>query len=62
MRNKGRTVSRDAILASVWGADSNVSENTVEVFISLLRLKVDQRTPKLIHTVRGFGYVMKEAV
>lgn len=60
MRNKGRTVSRDAIFASVWGVGTNISENTLEVFISLLRLKVDRREPKLIHTVRGFGYVMRE--
>lgn len=60
MRNKGRTVSRDAIFASVWGVGSDIAENTLEVFISLLRLKVDRREPKLIHTVRGFGYVMRD--
>ena len=60
MRNPGRAVSRDAILESVWGFSTDVSENTVEVFLRQLRLKVDTREPKLIHTVRGFGYMMGE--
>jgi len=59
MRHAGRAVSRDAILESVWGFGSDVTANTVEVFMRLLRLKVDTREPKLIHTVRGFGYLMK---
>jgi two-component system, OmpR family, response regulator len=61
MRNLGRVVSRDTILESVWGAGTDVSENTVEVFVRHLRLKVDTEEPKLIHTVRGFGYRMQEA-
>jgi two-component system, OmpR family, response regulator len=60
MRNSGRAVSRDTILESVWGFDSEVSENTLEVFMRLLRVKVDNREPKLIQTVRGFGYMMRE--
>jgi DNA-binding response OmpR family regulator len=60
MRNPGRAISRDTILQSVWGFESDVSENTVEVFMRHLRLKVDTREPKLIHTVRGFGYMMRE--
>lgn len=60
MRNRGRAVSRDAILQSVWGFDREVSENNVEVFVRQLRLKVDTGEPKLIHTVRGFGYIMRE--
>jgi len=61
MRNLGRVVSRDTILESVWGAGTDVSENTVEVFVRHLRLKVDTEEPKLIQTVRGFGYMMQEA-
>ncbi len=61
MRNPGRAVSRDAILESVWGFSTDVSENTVEVFLRQLRLKVDTREPKLIHTVRGYGYMMGES-
>ena len=61
MRNAGRAVSRDTILESVWGFSTDVNENTLEVFMRLLRLKVDTRQTKLIHTVRGFGYMMREA-
>lgn len=60
MRNPGRAVSRQTILESVWGFGTNVTENTVEVFMRLLRVKIDFREPKLIHTVRGFGYMMRE--
>jgi DNA-binding response OmpR family regulator len=60
MRNPGRAVSRDAILESVWGFSTEVSENTVEVFLRQLRLKIDTSQPKLIHTVRGYGYMMRE--
>lgn len=61
MRNAGRAVSRDTILESVWGFETDVTENTVEVFVRALRLKVDTREPKMIHTVRGFGYIMRES-
>jgi DNA-binding response OmpR family regulator len=60
MRNPGRAVSRDTILESVWGFGSEVNENTLEVFMGLLRGKVDTGDPKLIYTVRGFGYRMGE--
>jgi DNA-binding response OmpR family regulator len=60
MRNPGRAISRDTILESVWGFGSEVNENTLEVFMRQLRLKVDTREPKLIHTVRGYGYRMEE--
>jgi DNA-binding response OmpR family regulator len=60
MRNPGRAISRDTILESVWGCASDVTENTLEVFVRLLRLKVDTRAPKLIQTVRGFGYMLRE--
>jgi len=60
MRNAGRALSRDAIVESVWGFDSDVTGNTVEVFMRQLRLKVDTQRTKLIHTVRGYGYMLKE--
>lgn len=60
MRNGGRVISRDSIIESVWGFGSGITENTVEVFMRQLRLKVDTREPKLIRTVRGFGYMMQE--
>lgn len=60
MRNRGRAVSRDSILDSVWGFDHEVSQNNLEVFVRQLRHKVDTREPKLIQTLRGFGYMMRE--
>jgi DNA-binding response OmpR family regulator len=60
MRNRGRAISRDKILESVWGFSTEVTGNNVEVFVRQLRLKVDTSEPKLIHTVRGFGYMMRE--
>ncbi len=61
MRNAGRAVSRETILESVWGFNSDVSENTVEVFMRQLRLKADTQEPKLIHTLRGYGYMIRDA-
>jgi DNA-binding response OmpR family regulator len=61
MRNHGRVITRDTILESVWGFDTDVAGNTIEAFVRLLRLKVDMSEPKLIHTVRGVGYVMRES-
>ncbi len=58
MRNSGRAISRATILESVWGFNSGINENTLEVFMRLLRGKIGE--PKLIHTVRGFGYMMRE--
>ena len=59
LRNCGRVVRRETILESVWGFDCDVNENTLEAFVRLLRLKVDKREPKLIHTVRGIGYALR---
>ena len=56
-RHAGRIVSRHEILASVWGPSREVSENTLDAFVRLLRKKVDEGAQaKLIHTHRGFGY------
>jgi DNA-binding response OmpR family regulator len=60
MRNPGRAISRDTILESVWGFGTEVNENTLEVFMRLLRVKVDTGPAKLIQTIRGFGYMMRE--
>ncbi|HEU0266079.1 MAG TPA: response regulator transcription factor [Candidatus Saccharimonadaceae bacterium] len=57
MRNTGRPLSKDLIIAHVWDYDADILPNTVEVYVKYLRNKVDEpfKTP-LIHTVRGFGY------
>ena len=60
MRNQGRVVERERILNAVWGYSSEVTGNTIEAFVRLLRQKVDIGEPKLIHTIRGIGYTMRE--
>ena len=58
-RNEGRTITREVILESVWNNEERL-ENTVNFHITSLRKKVDADfDPKLIHTVHGFGYVLK---
>lgn len=58
-RNEGRVLSRDAIQYRVWDSEE-VTSNTVDVYIGLLRKKIDaNRAIKLIHTVHGFGYMLK---
>ena len=59
MRHKGKIVTKAQIIGNVWDYEADVLPNTVEVYIGYLRNKVDRsfkKKPKLIHTVRGFGY------
>jgi DNA-binding response OmpR family regulator len=57
---QGRVVSRRALIESVWGFDREIEENTLDAFMHLLRAKVDAPgRPKLIHTVRGIGYMVR---
>jgi DNA-binding response OmpR family regulator len=61
MRRAGRVVPRNTIVHSVWDSNEDVEENTLDAFISLLRNKVDRDYKvKLIQTVRGTGYTIKE--
>jgi DNA-binding response OmpR family regulator len=56
-RNAGRIVSRHEILTNVWGPSREVSENTLDAFVRLVRKKVDDGAEvRLIHTHRGLGY------
>jgi two-component system OmpR family response regulator len=60
MVNAGRVVSKGEILDQVWGHDDPDRDGSVvEPCLSYLRRKVDQGQPRLIHTVRGFGYVLR---
>jgi DNA-binding response OmpR family regulator len=60
VRRSGRVVSRAALVEAVWGFDEKIEHNTVEAFISHLRNKIDREfEPKLLHTVRGFGYSLR---
>jgi two-component system OmpR family response regulator len=59
MANAGRVVSKGQILDQVWDYDQARDASVVEPCLSYLRRKVDQGQPRLIHTVRGFGYVLR---
>jgi Response regulators consisting of a CheY-like receiver domain and a winged-helix DNA-binding domain len=62
MRRSGRVVPRDAIVDAVWDFDHEVEENTLDTFIRLLRSKIDrEHDRKLIQTVRGIGYTIRES-
>lgn len=60
-RNRGRVLSRMTLLENVWNINFNLETNVVDVYINYLRKKVDARyEPKLIRTVVGMGYVLKD--
>lgn len=62
MRNQRIVVSRQALLDEVWGYDPFAETNTVDVFISNLRRKLESAgEPRVLHTVRGAGYVLRAA-
>ena len=61
MLNRGRVLSREKILNHVWGYDYYGGENVIDVYMNYLRKKIDHNhTRKLLHTVRGMGYVLRE--
>jgi len=61
MRNAGRVVSKTMIMEHVWDYDFDPQTNVVDVLVSRLRAKIDRdHEKKLIHTVRGVGYVLRE--
>jgi DNA-binding response OmpR family regulator len=61
-RRPRRVFTRSELLDFVWGSERDVTPSTVETYISYLRHKIDQEvTGKLIHTVRGVGYTLREA-
>ena len=61
LRNPGRVLTRTQIIEHVWDYDFDSGTNLVDVYVNYLRKKVDSgREPRLIHTVRGVGYVLKE--
>ena len=54
-----RQLKKEQIIMQVWSYESDIMPNSVEVYIKHLRSKIDEpfeNVPKLIHTVRGFGY------
>ena len=61
LENKERVISRESLLDHVWGFDFVGETNAVDVYIRFLRAKIDEHCGiKLIHTVRGVGYVIRE--
>jgi two-component system OmpR family response regulator len=61
MRRSGQVLPRGAIVEAVWGFNVDIEENTLEAFVSSLRNKVDRGfNQKLIHTIRGVGYCVRE--
>ena len=61
MHNRGRVLSRMELLENVWGIDFNMSTNVVDVYVNYLRKKIDTSpAQKLIHTMIGMGYILKE--
>ena len=61
LRNPGRALARDVIMDRVWGWESEPTSNSLEVFIGYLRRKTEaDGEPRLIHTVRGIGYVLRD--
>lgn len=61
MENTGRVLSKSQILDHVWNYDFGGDANVVESYISYLRKKLDNGEHRLIHTVRGVGYVMRRS-
>jgi two-component system, OmpR family, response regulator len=59
MTNAGRVLSRAQLADYIWDYDLNREASLVETYISTLRRKIDTTEPRLIHTVRGFGYVLR---
>ena len=60
LQNKGRVMSKAQILDHVWQYDFGGEGGVVETYIGYLRRKIDNREPRLIHTIRGVGYTIRE--
>ncbi|MBM4310381.1 MAG: response regulator [Deltaproteobacteria bacterium] len=61
MKNSGQVLTRTMIIEKVWGYSFDTASNIIEVHINRLRAKVDRGfSPKLIHTIKGVGYVLKD--
>jgi DNA-binding response OmpR family regulator len=60
MDRAGKVVSRRSLIEAVWGFEREIEENTLDAFVRLLRGKIDiEGQSKLIHTVRGVGYMIR---
>ena len=60
LKRKDRVVTREVLLAEVWGYSSDIENNTLDAFMKLLRSKIEpDPNHRLIHTVRGVGYILR---
>jgi DNA-binding response OmpR family regulator len=60
MRNAGRVVERDTVIASIWGGGSDIESNTLDAFVRLLRGKLEAAgESRVLRTVRGVGYSLR---
>lgn len=61
LRNPNKALTRTEIAENVWDVTFDTGTNVVDVYVNYLRKKIDKNfTPKLIHTISGIGYIMKE--
>lgn len=60
MENKNKVLSRTQILHNVWGINFDSTTNVVDVYISYVRNKIDETDQKIIHTIKGTGYLIKD--
>ena len=61
LKNKNRVLTREFLLEKIWGFDTMIETNIVDVYISYLRAKVNRKEEEsYIHTVRGTGYVIRD--
>ena len=61
LENKNIVISRENLLQNIWGYDFAGETNAVDVYIRYLRVKIDEPFGlKLIHTIRGVGYMIKD--
>lgn len=58
--NKNKVLSRTQILNGVWGINFDSTTNVVDVYISYIRNKIDESDKKIIHTIKGVGYLVKD--
>jgi two-component system, OmpR family, response regulator len=61
MRNQGQVLTRAQLLENVWGWTPSGQSQIVETYVSYLRRKLDAFGPRLIHTRRGVGYLLRSA-
>ncbi len=61
LRHPGQVMTRTQLLNAVWEYDADTASNVVDIYIHYLRDKIDRNySPKLLHTIRGVGYVLRE--